>query len=264
MDHQPGVGARRPHRVVGLVAVRRLVVPHGGHHDPLDAGLAGQRLDLAHRLVDVVHDRHEGHTGPPGRVGGTELLEPAVVGPSTGEREVLVGDLPRREPGPERRRLHPGDRVAVGEDHLAGDAVGVELLVAHLGVEGPAQTLLVVTLPLLDVVAVDLLLEAAVGVALLEPLVELRVVLRLQVVAVLRDLQAGMGVRRDDDVRVVARVDPFERIRHAVPSPRAAVPRRPCEPPVPAARLPLLEHCPSVLAHCSRGRGAPQALAGTT
>ena len=41
-----------------------------------------------------------------------------------------VGDLPGGEPGAERRRLLAGDRVAVGEDHLAGDAVGVELLVA--------------------------------------------------------------------------------------------------------------------------------------
>ena len=51
--------------------------------------------------------------------------------------------MPGRQPGAERRRLHAGDRVGVGEDHLGGDAVGVHLLVALLGVERAAQALLV-------------------------------------------------------------------------------------------------------------------------
>ena len=65
--------------------------------------------------------------------------------------------MPACSPAPNGRRLHAGDRVAVGEDHLAGDAVGVEHLVADGGVVGAAQPDLVVALPLLDVLAVDLL-----------------------------------------------------------------------------------------------------------
>ena len=73
--------------------------------------------------------------------------------------------MPGLQPGAERRRLHAGDRVAVGEDHLAGDAVGVERLVADVGVEGALQADLVVALPLLDVLAVDLLDHGPVLVA---------------------------------------------------------------------------------------------------
>ena len=36
---------------------------------------------------------HERHTGPPHRVGGAELDQPAVVGPRAGERQGGVGDL---------------------------------------------------------------------------------------------------------------------------------------------------------------------------
>ena len=51
--------------------------------------------------------------------------------------------MPAERPGAERRRLHAGDRVGVGEDHLGRDAVGVHLLVALLGVVRAAQTFFV-------------------------------------------------------------------------------------------------------------------------
>ena len=100
---QAGLGTGRPHRVVALVAVRRMVVPHRGDHDPLDAWLPGQALDLLHRLVDTMGDRHQRHTGTARRVGCAELDEPAVVGPGARPRETRVGDHAGAEPRTERR-----------------------------------------------------------------------------------------------------------------------------------------------------------------
>ena len=59
------------------------------------------------------------------------------------------------EPGAERCRRPAGDRVGVGEDDLAGHAVGVELLVAPGGVPAAAQTLLVLLVPLLGELLVE-------------------------------------------------------------------------------------------------------------
>ena len=85
---------------------------------------------------------------------------------------------PAARPGAERWRLLAGDRVAVGEDDLAGDAIGVHRLVADVGVEGAPKSLGVLALPLRHVLAVDLLDQPAVVVALDHPLVELRMELR--------------------------------------------------------------------------------------
>ena len=156
-------------------------------------------------LVDPVGDgRHDAR--PAGRVRGAEVHQPGC-GPGAGPGEAGVGDHAGLQPGAEGRRLHAGDRVAVGEDDLAGDAVGVEHLVAHAGVVGAAQARLVVALPLLDVLAVQLLDHRAVLVAGDQPLVELGVHRRLEVLAVVLDEQAGVGVGRDDDVGGVALVD---------------------------------------------------------
>ena len=91
------------------------------------------------------------------------------------ERELGIFDHAGRQAGAERRRLHAGDRVGVGEDHLGGDAVGVHLLVALLGVERAAEPFLVVGLPVRDVVVVELHLLVAAGLPLGEELVERRV-----------------------------------------------------------------------------------------
>ena len=98
---------------------------------------------------------------PPRRFGTrrAQLDEKAVVRARAGERELGIFDHARREPGTERRRLHAGDRVGVGEDHLGGDAVGVHLLVALLGVERAAQAFFVRRSPSRDVVVVQLHLQ---------------------------------------------------------------------------------------------------------
>ena len=104
-------------------------------------------------------------------------------------------DAPSLQPRAERRRLHPGDRVPVGEDHLAGHPVGIEGLVADLGIEGAPEPDLVLALPALDVLAVELLDHGPVLVAGGEPLVELGVDRRVQVRAVVLDVEPGVGVR---------------------------------------------------------------------
>ena len=124
------------------------------------------------------------------------------MGARAGERELGILDHPGRQPGAERRRLHPGDRVGVGEDHLGGHAVGVHLLVALLGVERAAQPFFVLGLPVRDVVVVELHLLVAVGLALGEELVERRVVPLVEVRPVLLARQPGVRVGRDDDVAV--------------------------------------------------------------
>ena len=70
-----------------------------------------------------------------------------------------------------------------------------------------SEPLGVLALPLCDVLAVDLFLEAAVGFLLGEELIELRMQGGLEVGAVLLTLEPGVRIRRDDDVRVVGRVD---------------------------------------------------------
>ncbi len=212
-----GLVAGLPDRVVLLVTVRLGVVPHRRDHDPLDAGLVGEGVDLLHRLLDTMGDRHEGHTRAARWIRRAELLEPAVVGSGAGPGQLRVGDGTGMQAGTERRRLHAGHGVAVGEDHLAGDAVGIECLVADLGVVGALKAPFVLPLPLLDILAVHLLDHRPVFVAGLEPLVELCVYGALEVGAVVLDIEAGVGVGTDDDVRVVRLVDAFERVRHVFP-----------------------------------------------
>ena len=108
--------------------------------------------------------------------------------------------VPADRPGAERRRLHAGDGVGVGEHDLAGDAVGVELLVALLGVEGAAEALLVVALPVHDVVVIELQRLLAAGVTLGEEVVERAEVPGVEVRPVLLARQPGVAVGRDDQV----------------------------------------------------------------
>src|SRR4029079_9389192 len=110
---------------------------------------------------------------------------------------------PRRQARAERRRFHAGDRIRVGEDHLGRDAVGVHLLVTLLGVERAAETLLVLGLPVRDVVVVELHLQVAIGLPLLEVLVEGAVVPLVEIRAVLLAGQARVRVGGDDRVAIV-------------------------------------------------------------
>jgi hypothetical protein len=132
-----------------------------------------------------------------------QVGEEPVVRTRTRERELGVCDVGRRQARAERRRCTAGDRVGVGEQHLARDTVAVELLVALGRVECAAQTFRVRFFPLRDVVA-------AVGHPLVTyrvPLgdvgVERVVVLAVEVRAVLLARKARVAVGRDDQVPVV-------------------------------------------------------------
>ena len=156
------------------IVVRRVVAPHRRDHDPADAGLVGEPLDLGDRAVDVVADRHEPDAGAPlGLVAHSStrkrLCARAPANASSGS-----SIIPAERPAPNGGDSMPGDRVGVGEDHLGRDAVGVHLLVALLGVERAAQTFFVRRSPSGDVVVVQLHLLVAVRLALGEELVELR------------------------------------------------------------------------------------------
>ena len=142
------------------VCTGKLAAWHAAHTGSYDGSLYGVRsrhivgiimprmpgLSASHSIsatdaVDVVADRHEADAGAPLRARRAQVDEEAVVRAGARERELGVLDRPGRQAGAERRRLHPGDRVGVREDHLGRDAVGVHLLVALLGVERAAQTL---------------------------------------------------------------------------------------------------------------------------
>ena len=179
-----------------------------GHHDPADARLLGQPLDLGHRALDAMGDGHQRDAAVAFRAAAAHLGQEAVVGPRPGEGQLGVGDGSGREPGAEGRRGHARDGVGVGEHDLGGHAVGVELLVALVDVPGAAQALLVVGLPPHDVVVIHLQLLVAVGVALGQVLVELTVVGRVEVGPVALAGQAGMGVGGDDQVAVAHRFAP--------------------------------------------------------
>ena len=122
------------------------------------------------------------------------------------ERELGIFDHSGRQPRAERRRLHPGDRIGVGEDHLGGDAVGVHLLVALLRVERAAQPFFVLGLPVRDVVVVELHLLVAVGLPFGEEVVEGGVVPHVEIRPVLVAGQPRVRVGGDDEVPAVHRV----------------------------------------------------------
>jgi hypothetical protein len=193
---------RRPHRIVGRVVVGRAVVPHRRDHDAANARLAGQILDLGDGAFDVVSDGHQRDARSPFGTRRAEFDEELVVRACPGKREVGIFDRARRQARAERRRFHTRDRVAVGENDFCGHAVGVELFVAMLRVVGAFETLFVLRLPVHDVVVVEPQLLGAPRLALGQKLVELRVVLGLEVGAIVLALQAGVPVGRHDDVAI--------------------------------------------------------------
>ena len=64
------------------------------------------------------------------RAVGAQLGQPPVVGPGPGQQQLAGHVAGGAEAGAERGGRAAGHRVGVGEDDLAGHAVGVELLVA--------------------------------------------------------------------------------------------------------------------------------------
>ena len=145
-----------------------------------------------------------------------QLGEPAVVGLGAREHEVGRDFGVEHEAGAERRAHAAAGGVGAGEDHLAGDAVVVELLVALRGVPAAAEATLVEALLAL-LVAEPLLLEVFVAAhgdgarelvlgdepgPLLQRLVERVAKLGVEELAVVRSLRPGVAVGRDDQVWV--------------------------------------------------------------
>ena len=163
---RPTPGRRR-------VVVGRAVPPHRRDHHAADAGLVGQPLDLRDARVDVVGDRHEPDAAPAlGAVAHSStrkrLWARAPAKASSGS-----SIIPADRPAPNGGDSMPVMASASGKITSADDAVGVHLLVALLGVERAAQTLLVLGLPARDVVVVELQGLVAVALPLGEERVEL-------------------------------------------------------------------------------------------
>ena len=127
------------------------------------------------------------------------------MGVRSGEGQLGVLDGPGEQARAERRRGLTGDGVGVGEEHVGGHPVGVELLVPDDRVVGALQALFVVGLPAHDVVVVEGQRLLAVGGPLGQVLLEGREVPAVEVGAVVLAGQAGMPVGRDDDVAVARR-----------------------------------------------------------
>ena len=109
-------------------------------------------------------------------------------------------------PAPNGAEAPDGHRVGVGEDDLAGDPVGVELLVAPARVPTAAQALFVLLLPLVGELLVQeslAMASSAIALTLDERGVELLAVLGVEPLAVLRARESGVAVGRDHQVRLV-------------------------------------------------------------
>ena len=78
-----------------------------------------------------------------------ELGQPSVVGLGPGHQQVDGHVGGGGQSGAERRRCPTGHRVGVGEDDLADDPVGIELLVAAAGVPSTPEALGIFLFPLL-------------------------------------------------------------------------------------------------------------------
>ncbi len=149
---------------------------------------------------------------------GAELGQPAVVGARARPLQLGVDALGReRQAGPERRHVHLGD--AVGKDHLAGDAVGVEDGDPRVVIPG-ARELPLAALPPLGVDLVDQeLLRRLLHLLRLDRQGEVEdlAILRVDVVAVALRRQAGMTVGRDHEMPAVEAIHgcPPRRGRHS-------------------------------------------------
>ena len=185
VDRHLEVLAHRPQPVVvGMVVLV----------DPVDVGRQGRQQDAAAQpvvldpvdvldgVVEVVHE-DLADAGPPLGVAPAEVDEPPVVGTDAGEPVLVLVGLGR--PG-EQHEAREERGHGVGEQDLAGHAVGVLLGVAHLVVP-------VAQPPLVAEVAEGVLVLPAPGVEVLE-------VALLEVLAVHGVAATGVGVGGDDGV----------------------------------------------------------------
>ena len=171
VDHHAELLADRPQRVV-LLGVERVDVLGVGRHrrdqDPAPEVVLLDPTDVGDRLVDVVEE-DLADAGASLRVLAAPVGEPAVVRPDAGEAQLeVVGGRRARE----QRHAREERRDRVREDHLADDAVGLELgdaplvvpVAVALGALQIAERVLVLRPPRVEVVEVPVLEVAAVGV----------------------------------------------------------------------------------------------------
>jgi len=194
----------RPDRVVHRVVIGLVWLPHRRDEDAAPQSRGVGPPDLGDRLLHPGDNRHQRHPGPALGAGGAQLGQPAVVGRGPGQQQIGRGVGVGAQPRPEGCRGAGGDRVGVGEDHLAHHPVVGQLGVAPLGVPAAPQPLGVLGVPLLG----ELGVEKALGGHLLLPgpgedrLVEGLPKLRVEPLAILLVGQAGVAVGRDDQIRV--------------------------------------------------------------
>ncbi len=205
---EPALLAGGPHRVVQGIVVGRVRRPlRRNHHagpdprfvSPLDLRDAGCHV--------VVDDRHNRDASPTIGARRTKVGQPAVVCPSPRHRELGVILAGRAKARAEGRRSHTADakNVRVGEDHLTGDAVAVELPLAQFRVPrrlvptitGLGQELLAEhLLRVVDLRNPEIVHRREAG----EELVVTIAVLRIHVLAVLVGRRTSVTIGRDDQV----------------------------------------------------------------
>ena len=152
--------------------------------------------------------RDEGDAGPSLRTGRAQISEEPVVGPCSSEREFGVELHACGETGVEGWRAHAGYRIRIGEQHVGGHAVGIELLIADRRVVGAAKALFVGGLPPHDELVIRLELELALRFLLRDPGRERRTEPRVEIPLVLVDRKTAVAVRRDDDVLLIPHDSP--------------------------------------------------------
>ena len=187
VDGHAEVLARRPDRVVvgrdqrGEIRVRR----HAGEEDAAEEVVLSRPLDLGDRVVDVVEEDLR-HARPPARRVGTEVGHPAVVCLEPGPTQLVV--LGRRAPA----------RAGCPDGKNGGMVFGKSTSATTPSSSSSCSALRRVPVAVGGGGA-QVVPRVHVG---LRPLVELVEVLRLEVLAVLVHLRAGVAVGRDDDVAV--------------------------------------------------------------
>ena len=132
VEYETELLAALPDRFVHRVESGRSPLPgamSGSSTPPARPALAIV-VDLGQRVVEVV-EQDLADAGVPARNLRAEVGEPAVVGAEAGHPQFVLG---RRRQRREQVAAREERRHGVGEQHLGGDAVGLELALAALAV----------------------------------------------------------------------------------------------------------------------------------
>ena len=205
MDDESALLARSPHRIVLRVVVG-VPIPHQRRDEnPLEPVVV-RPLHLFHCEVDVVEHGHDRESDATCGLHLTKLGDPAVVGARAGPLQFGL-DAPRFQPesGAERRCVALRDPV--GKEHLRDDAVIVDDLVSKVGIPSGRKLRFVARAPLVvEILDQEVLFTFGSHLGFRGDVnVELRAVLRVEVVPVLFGQEPGVAVRRDDHVAVWGR-----------------------------------------------------------